>query len=143
LRKSIPLIYNETLGDLEINSLSDIKKLPIINKDIMMNHFDRLNTVGLKKDEVMAVAVEKELNKDYLGYYKDEFVIGLSSGTSGNKGLYITPKALTERLPFVFLARSGIPYAICPLRSSLCFACFHRVSTILILHSFLLTISVL
>ena len=108
--------YKETLSDLEINSLGDIKKLPIINKNIMMNNFDRLNTVGLTKDEVMAVAVEKELNKDYLGYYKDEFVIGLSSGTSGNKGLYITPKALTERLPFVFLARSGIPLRYLPFK---------------------------
>ncbi len=108
--------YNETLADLEMRSLNDIKKLPIINKDLMMTHFDRLNTVGLKKAEVMAVAVEKELNKDYLGYYKDEFVIGLSSGTSGNKGLYITPKALTERLPFVFLARSGIPLRYLPFK---------------------------
>lgn len=108
--------YKETLSDFEINSLNDIKKLPIINKNIMMDNFDHLNTVSLSKDEVMAVAVEKELNKDYLGYYKDEFVIGLSSGTSGNKGLYITPKALTERLPFVFLARSGIPLRYLPFK---------------------------
>lgn len=108
--------YHQTLKDIHIRELSDMKKLPIINKTVMMENFDRLNTAGLKKDEVMAVAVEKELNKDYLGYYKDEFVIGLSSGTSGNKGLYITPKALTERLPFVFLARSGIPLRYLPFR---------------------------
>lgn len=108
--------YQETLSDLSINDFSDLRKLPIINKTVMMEQFDRLNTVGLKKDEVMAVAVEKELNKDYLGYYKDEFVLGLSSGTSGNKGLYITPKSLTQRLPFVFLARSGIPLTCLPFR---------------------------
>ncbi len=108
--------YNETLNGKHIRELSDIKSLPIINKTVMMENFDRLNTAGLKKDEVMAVAVEKELNKDYLGYYKDEFVIGLSSGTSGNKGLYITPKVLTERLPFVFLARSGIPLRYLPFK---------------------------
>ena len=34
--------YNETLADLEMRSLNDIKKLPIINKDLMMTHFDRL-----------------------------------------------------------------------------------------------------
>jgi putative adenylate-forming enzyme len=108
--------YKKTLGRVEINEIGDIRALPIINKDIMMANFDQLNTVGLSKDEVMAVAVEKELNKDYLGYYKDEFVIGLSSGTSGNKGLYITPKALTQRLPFVFLARSGIPLRFLPFK---------------------------
>ena len=110
------LFYKQTLGDIEINQLSDLKKLPIINKTIMMDNFDQLNTASLTKDEVLAVAVEKELNKDYLGYYKDEFVIGLSSGTSGNKGLYITPKALTKRLPFVFLARSGIPLRYLPFK---------------------------
>lgn len=108
--------YKETLGNTEINHLNDIKSLPIINKNILMASFDRINTVNLSKDEVMAVAVEKELNKDYLGYYKDEYVIGLSSGTSGNKGIYITPKALTERLPFVFLARSGIPLRYLPFK---------------------------
>lgn len=114
--KQHSFFYKKTLGDFEINQLSDLKKLPIINKTIMMDNFDQLNTVSLTKDEVLAVAVEKELNKDYLGYYKDEFVIGLSSGTSGNKGLYITPKALTKRLPFVFLARSGIPLRYLPFK---------------------------
>ena len=108
--------YKETLANVEINKLIDIQKLPIINKAIMMEHFDKLNTVGLHKDEVMREALEKELNKDYLGYYKDEFVLGLSSGTSGNKGLYVTPKSLTKRLPFVFLARSGIPLKLLPYR---------------------------
>ena len=46
----------------------------------------------------------KEINKDYLGYYKDNFVVGLSSGTSGNKGLFITPKEMTKRLPGTFLS---------------------------------------
>jgi putative adenylate-forming enzyme len=108
--------YKETLRDLSVNKLVDMQKLPIINKAIMMEHFDCLNTVGLHKDEVMKEAIEKELNKDYLGYYKDEFVLGLSSGTSGNKGLYVTPKSLTQRLPFVFLARSGIPLRLLPFR---------------------------
>lgn len=108
--------YKETLANVEINKLIDIQKLPIINKAIMMERFDTLNTVGLHKDEVMKEALEKELNKNYLGYYKDEFVLGLSSGTSGNKGLYVTPKSLTKRLPFVFLARSGIPLKLLPFR---------------------------
>jgi putative adenylate-forming enzyme len=108
--------YQHSLQELTLESLSDMKKLPIINKTIMMEHFDSLNTVGLKKDDVMKYAVEKELNKDYLGYYQDEFVIGLSSGTSGNKGIYITPKSLTQKLPYVFLARSGLPLRFLPFK---------------------------
>lgn len=108
--------YQETLKDCSLNSLDDLKSFPIINKSIMMEHFNDVNTVGLDKDDVMAFALEKEANHDYLGYYKDHFVIGLSSGTSGNKGLYITPKALTKKLPFVFLARSGLPLDLLPYR---------------------------
>lgn len=108
--------YKHTLSELTINALTDIKKFPIINKHIMMEHFDDLNTVGLHKNEVMRFAVEKEMNKDYLGYYLDKYVIGLSSGTSGNKGIYITPKALTQKLPYVFLARSGIPLRYLPFK---------------------------
>ncbi len=108
--------YRDTIPKSSVKSLTDFQTLPIINKRIMMEHFDQINTVGLKREEVMDYAIQKELSQDYLGYYKDEYVIGLSSGTSGNKGLYITPKDLTKKLPFVFLARSGIPLRILPYR---------------------------
>lgn len=108
--------YKHTLKDVTLSSLEDMKKLPIINKSIMMEHFDDVNTVGLRKDDVMQYAVEKELKQDYLGYYLNEYVIGLSSGTSGNKGIYITPKSLTQKLPYVFLARSGIPLKYLPFK---------------------------
>lgn len=106
--------YRDRYKDIRIRSLDDFRKLPVINKRIMMENFDDLNTCGLKLAEVVAYAVEKEKNRDFLGYYQDEYVIGLSSGTSGNKGLYVTPRELTRRLPFVFLARSGIPLRLLP-----------------------------
>lgn len=96
--------------------MEDFYKLPIINKAIMMENFNELNTCGLDLKKVTEYAVEKEMTKDYTGYYLDEYVIGMSSGTSGNKGIYITPKALTKRLPFVFLARGGIPLKLLPFR---------------------------
>ncbi len=108
--------YAKSLEGLKVSTLNDFKKVPTINKQIMLDHFDDLNTCGLSLVDVKEYAVAKELNKDYYGYYQDKYVVGLSSGTSGNKGIYITPKALTERLPFVFLARSGIPLSLLPYR---------------------------
>ncbi|MCF7932352.1 MAG: hypothetical protein K9K93_04205 [Acholeplasmataceae bacterium] len=108
--------YKETLKDTTFQSLDDFHKLPSINKTIMMNHFSTINTCGLNKEDCMADALRREQEKDYLGYYQKKFVIGLSSGTSGNKGLYITPKALTKRLPAVFLARGGVGLRDLPLR---------------------------
>ncbi len=108
--------YNELYTDFPINSLEDFHKLPSINKKIMMDNFTKLNTCKIDKEDVLNFAVKKEQDKDYYGYYKDEYVIGLSSGTSGNKGVYITPKAMTKRLPFVFFTRSGLPLRILPYR---------------------------
>ena len=100
-------------GCFDINSFFN---LPIINKQIMMDHFDELNTCGIKKTEALAFALNQEFSGDYSGYFKQDYVVGLSSGTSGNKGVFITPREMTERLPFVFLARGGIPLAYLPFR---------------------------
>lgn len=108
--------YRDLYHDLYHGQIEVFPSLPIINKEIMMDHFSSLNTCGLARDEVMAFALQKERDKDYTGYFKDEYVVGLSSGTSGNKGIYITPKAMTKRLPFVFLARSGISLKNLPFR---------------------------
>jgi len=108
--------YGELYGSRKIGSFSDYAELPIINKTIMMKEFDRINTVGLNKSDCMKCAIKKELDKDYLGYYKDQFVIGLSSGTSGNKGLFITPKTMTKQIPALFLARGGIRLSDLPIR---------------------------
>jgi putative adenylate-forming enzyme len=82
----------------------------------MMREFDRLNTAGLRLDEAMAFALEAEREKRYLGYFRGRYVVGLSSGTSGARGLYLTDRAISERLPFAFLARSGMPWRLLPSR---------------------------
>jgi putative adenylate-forming enzyme len=108
--------YSEFYAGQTIRNLDDFSQLPTINKTVMMEQFDRLNTAGLHLDDVMAYALEKEMNHDYLGYFQDQFVAGLSSGTSGNKGIYLTDRSMTRRLPGVFLARGGVSLADLPLR---------------------------
>jgi putative adenylate-forming enzyme len=108
--------YRDLYAGRDVRSLEDFASLPTIEKQTMMEHFDALNTAGLKLEAVTEYAVKKELDRDYLGYYENEYVVGLSSGTSGARGIYVTPRALTERLPGVFLARSGIPLRLLPFR---------------------------
>ncbi|QAA76070.1 MAG: hypothetical protein BIP78_0304 [Candidatus Bipolaricaulis sibiricus] len=108
--------YRDLYRHQEVRSLAEFAELPTINKATMMENFDQLNTVGLKRDELVAYAVEKELAHDYFGYYAGKYVVGLSSGTSGAKGIYVTPRSLTARLPAVFLARGGIPLRLLPFR---------------------------
>ncbi len=108
--------YRKIYNGIDIRTIDDFLRLPTINKEIMMRNFDELNTCNLKLEELMDFALKKEEMGEYSGYFNDEYVVGLSSGTSGNKGIYITPKRLTKRLPFVFLARSGIPLKFLPFR---------------------------
>ena len=114
-RRSCPF-YRSHYAGIPVRNLADYRLLPTIDKALMMQHFDTINTAGLRLSDVMQHALDKELARDYLGYYQDRYVVGLSSGTSGNKGIYITDKSLTRRLPGVFMARGGVRLADLPLR---------------------------
>ena len=62
--------------------------LPLMNKATMMANFDELNTVGLARDEALALAIEGERRRDFaadLGGCS----VGLSSGTTGHRGLFV------------------------------------------------------
>ncbi len=62
--------------------------LPIISKREMMEHFDELNTVGIKKEEAFQLAAKAEKTRDFSPKIAN-ISIGLSSGTSGNRGLFL------------------------------------------------------
>ncbi len=109
-----------------LKNWDDFYRLDIIDKSILMDHFDEINTVGIKRVDVEAYALDKEAKKEYTGYFQNQFVVGLSSGTSGNKGLYLTDKNLTKKLPYVFLARSGLPLKYLPFRILFCLRVFSQ-----------------
>lgn len=67
---------------------ADWRQFPIIDKGMMMDHFDRLNTVGISKDKAFAVAYEAERSRNFAPMI-GEITIGLSSGTSGNRGIFL------------------------------------------------------
>lgn len=100
----------------EGKDLSDFEALPTVDKATMMEHFSEFNTAGLDRDALIEFALQMERDADFLRYFDDRYVVGLSSGTSGNKGLVLTDRSLSERLPFIFLARSGVPLRLLPYR---------------------------
>ena len=114
--KKNSVFYEELYRGFDFEKIEDFYTLPLINKTIMMDNFTTLNTCSIDKEDIVEYAVKKENDKDFLGYYKDDYVVGLSSGTSGNKGIYITPKKMTDRLPSVFLARGGFPLSLLPYK---------------------------
>ena len=60
-----------------------------MNKVFMIENFDELNTLGVKRDEAMEVALNSEKTRNFSQKYKD-ISVGLSSGTSGHRGMFIT-----------------------------------------------------
>ncbi len=68
--------------------ISHWQRAPIIEKTEMMEHFDQLNTVGISKEQAFEVALKAEQSRNFSPKIGD-ITIGLSSGTSGNRGLFL------------------------------------------------------
>ncbi len=61
---------------------------PTMDKALMMAHFDDMNTAGLQRDELVACALRSEQSRDFSPKV-GRFSVGLSSGTSGRRGLFV------------------------------------------------------
>lgn len=61
----------------------------VINKQTMLENFDTLNTAKLKLNEVLDIAQKAEDSRDFSPKL-NEFSVGLSSGTSGRRGVFVT-----------------------------------------------------
>lgn len=65
---------------------------PVMNKQRMTENFDQLNTVGITRDAAMKVAVRAEESRDFSPEI-DGISVGLSTGTSGMRGVFLLSKA--------------------------------------------------
>lgn len=77
--------YRELWGS---KPLTAWRSFPIIDKAAMMANFDRLNTAGIRKEEAMELALAAERTRDFKSQIGD-ITVGLSSGTSGSRGLFL------------------------------------------------------
>ncbi len=60
----------------------------VIDKKIMMEHFSDLNTVGVDRERAFDLAFKAENSRDFTATLNG-VTVGLSSGTSGNRGLFL------------------------------------------------------
>lgn len=72
-------------------NLRDWRALPTVDKQLMMAHFDTFNTRGVGRDEAMRVALEAERSRDFRPVIRG-LTVGLSSGTSGHRGLFLVSR---------------------------------------------------
>lgn len=73
---------------LSVHSFEDFRKLPLMNKAFMMEHFNALNCVGIDRDEALSLAIDGEKQREFSEKLRG-ISVGLSSGTSGARGLFL------------------------------------------------------
>lgn len=88
--------------------LNNIWSLPTVNKKIMMENLTDYNTVGLSKEEIVRFCLEVEESRDFSRRLK-EFNVGMSSGTSGNKGVEIVSLREEKYMKAALFARFDFP----------------------------------
>ena len=88
----------------------ELKDFPIIDKGIMMENFDTINTVGIKKEEALEFAVNAERTREFGDKLKN-ITVGLSSGTSHSRGAFLVEKTETEKWAGFVLAKF-LPHGI-------------------------------
>lgn len=67
---------------------TNLNDFPIINKKIFMENFDTINQVGISHHKALKTALDAENSRNFSSKI-DEITVGLSSGTSGNRGLFL------------------------------------------------------
>jgi putative adenylate-forming enzyme len=110
-KQDVEEYQNKKLSKLLRNLKSDfypksqsLKDFPIINKKIFMENFDTINTLGISQKDALAVALHAEESRDFASKIGD-VTVGLSSGTSGSRGVFLVSEEESARWAGYILKR--------------------------------------
>jgi putative adenylate-forming enzyme len=84
LQKKSPYYRRHLKG----TAFASLKELPLISKAELMQYFNTINTREISRDEAFQVAIEAERSRDFQSTIRD-VTVGLSSGTSGHRGIFM------------------------------------------------------
>jgi phenylacetate-coenzyme A ligase PaaK-like adenylate-forming protein len=87
------------------HDLRDWRTLPTVDKQTMMAHFATFNTRGISQEAALAVALAAERDRDFAPTL-DGVTVGLSSGTSGHRGIFLAAPWEQTGWAGVLLARA-------------------------------------
>jgi putative adenylate-forming enzyme len=82
-----------------------LAELPTVDKSAMMADFAAFNTRGVRLDDAFAIGLEAERTRDFRPLLGD-LTVGLSSGTSGNRGVFLVSPAERRRWAGILLGRA-------------------------------------
>lgn len=81
------------------------KKLPHMNKKVMMENFDTMNTAKVKLEDAYRIAIQAEETRDFSPTI-GSVTVGLSSGTSGQRGIFMATDQERRRYAGTILAKA-------------------------------------
>lgn len=82
-----------------------LNEFPLMDKQTMLQDFSARNTAGAALDELQAIAMQAENSRDFNPEWRG-YTVGLSSGTSGKRGIFLVSKAERLRWAGILLART-------------------------------------
>ncbi|MFL1551657.1 F390 synthetase-related protein [Pseudomonas sp. D47] len=113
-------------------AVTALDDLPLMDKTALMGDFAGFNTRGLSLAQVLPVARQAEASRDFNPTLGD-ITVGLSSGTSGNQGVFLVSTQERQRWAGILLARTVprhlLPRLLCPWRAPLRIAFFLRANS--------------
>ena len=80
------------------------ESVPQISKVEFMENFDAINTCGIKKVEAMNLALDAEKSRDFKSEING-ITVGLSTGTSGKRGLFLVSESERAKWTALVLSR--------------------------------------
>ncbi|GFM64162.1 adenylate synthase [Pseudomonas cichorii] len=113
-------------------NITDLADLPLMDKATLMGDFAGFNTRGLSLEQVLPIARQAEESRDFSPTLGD-MTVGLSSGTSGNQGVFLVSALERQRWAGILLARTlprrFLPRLLCFWREPLGIAFFLRANS--------------
>lgn len=101
-------------------ALADWRSFPVTNKAGLMANFDEWNTVGIRREDALNIALQAENSRDFAPTIGN-ITIGLSSGTSGSRGLFLVSPAERHAWAGSLLAKILPGSLFARHRAALCF----------------------
>jgi putative adenylate-forming enzyme len=111
-----------------------LDELPVVDKGTMLAHFEGFNTRGISLERASAAALAAEESRDFTPTL-DGLTVGLSSGTSGTRGVFLVSPEERARWAGILLARllsaASLRHLLSPSRPPLRVAFFLRANSTL------------
>jgi putative adenylate-forming enzyme len=111
---------------------SRLVDLPVVDKETLLAHFDGFNTRGIRQADAMATALAAEHTRNFRPELGD-ITVGLSSGTSGRRGLFLVSRHERVMWAAMMLARTlsgeSLARIASPWRAPLSVAFFLRANS--------------